>query len=246
MLFKTRYSIHPNTVGYLYHNNRRQYTLGPGIYRYWDPFDRCALVTVPLAPRIYVVTGQEVLTRDNIALRFSYLVEYAIEDPNVFVEAFDVLRPGFSAHMETDIYVHHLSQVQVRKAIGAISSEELNGEQNTLLSEGSPTLREELARYGIAIRQQLLRDVTFPRAIQQLFSRKLEAKIRAESDLENARSVVSAARTMKNAAKLMESDDNIRFLQLLETLNKIAQQGNHTFHLHDLPHAGSSGLPAGS
>ncbi len=147
--------------------------------------------------------------------------------------------------MEADAIVHHFSQVHVRKSIGAIASDQLNELQEGLLGEVSPTLREELARYGITISQQLLRDISFPRPIQQLFSRKLEARIRAESDLENARSVVAAARTMKTAAKLMESDDNIRYLQLLETMNKIAQKGNHTFHLHDLPTLRASGLPAG-
>lgn len=148
--------------------------------------------------------------------------------------------------LEADALVHYFRQVQVRKAIGAIPSAELSDVQDSLLSKVSPTLREEPARYGIAVRRQPLRDVPFPRTIQQLFSRKLEARIRAESDLENARSVVSAARTTKNAAKLMQSDDTIRYLQLLEILNKIARRGNHTFHPHDLPHVRSSGRTAGS
>ena len=244
MIFLTRYSVHPNTVGYLFRDNRLRHILGPGIYHYWNLDGRYAMACIPTAPRIHAIVGQEVLTLDNIALRFSYLVEYEIGDPDAFVAAFDVLQAGFSAFQEADAIVHHFSQVQVRKAIGAISSEELNELQDSLLNEVAPTLRDELLRYGIAIRQQLLRDVTFPRPIQQLFSRKLEAKIRADSDLENARSIVAAARTMKNAAKLMESDDNIRYLQLLETMNKIAQKGNHTFHLHDLPAMRTPGLPA--
>ena len=77
------------------------------------------------------------------------------------------------------------------------------------------------------------RDISFPKSIQHLFAKKLEAKIRAEADLENARSVVAAARALKNASTMMKDDENIRFIQLMETMTKISSKGNHTFVLSD-------------
>ncbi|WP_217633851.1 SPFH domain-containing protein [Hymenobacter psychrophilus] len=68
-----------------------------------------------------------------------------------------------------------------------------------------------------------------------LFSRHLEAKIRAKADLENARTAVATARTLKNAAELMKDDDSIRFFQYLETITKIAAKGKHTFLVGDFP-----------
>ncbi len=97
MIFNAHYSVHPNTLGYLFKDNRLQHILGPGIYRYWNLHHRYALAAIPTAARIHSVQGQEVITRDNIALRFSYLVDYTISDPDAFEAAFDVLRPGFSA-----------------------------------------------------------------------------------------------------------------------------------------------------
>ena len=91
-----------------------------------------------------------------------------------------------------------------------------------------------IATYGIEINKQYLRDVTFPKSIQNLFAKKLEAKIRAEADLENARAVVATARALKNASKVMENDSNIRFIQWMETITKISGKGNHTFVLGDL------------
>ena len=81
----------------------------------------------------------------------------------------------------------------------------------------------------------LLRDVTFPKAIQALFSKRLESKIRAQSDLENARTTVSAARALKNASAMLSGDQTVLFLQYLETLTRIADKGNHTFHIEGLP-----------
>lgn len=45
---------------------------------------------------------------------------------------------------------------------------------------------------------------------------------------------MATARALKNASELMKDDQNIRFLQLLETLTKIAAKGNHTFVLGEL------------
>jgi hypothetical protein len=75
---------------------------------------------------------------------------------------------------------------------------------------------------------------TLPKSIQDLFAKNLEAKIRAKSDLENARTTVAVARALKNASELMKDDDNIRFFQLLETISKIAEKGKHTFMIGDV------------
>ena len=100
------------------------------------------------------------------------------------------------------------------------------------------TLRRELADYGLELVRLMLRDVTFPKTIQDLFARHLEAKIRAKADLENARTTVATARALKNAAELMKDDENIKFFQLLETITKIADKGKHTFVIGDLHHNG--------
>ena len=92
-------------------------------------------------------------------------------------------------------------------------------------------LLDTLRAYGIRLEAILLRDLTFPKHIQQLFAKKLEAKIGAEVKLTDARASVAAARALKNAATLMSDNPNIRYLRLLETLGDMARQGNHTFVL---------------
>ncbi len=77
-------------------------------------------------------------------------------------------------------------------------------------------------------------DITFPKQIQELFGRYLDAKIRAKTDLENARTAVATARALKNASELMKDDDNIKFFQVLETMTKIAAKGKHSFAFGDL------------
>lgn len=103
---------------------------------------------------------------------------------------------------------------------------------------------DRLNNSGIEIQQLILRDITFPKMIQDLFSKQLEAKIRAKSDLENARTTVATARTLKNTADLVKDNDNIKFFQYLETLAKIASTGKHTFVIGDFNTPGA-GQPNG-
>jgi hypothetical protein len=91
------------------------------------------------------------------------------------------------------------------------------------------------AGLGWVLEQVKLRDLTFPKNIQDLLARHLGAKIRVKADLKNARTALATARALKNASELMKGDDNIRFFQLLETITKIAEKGKHTFLVGEFP-----------
>lgn len=230
-------SIPPNHVGYLYRRNRLHSKLEPGIYRFLDPLYHISFVSLPTTSRLQTVINQEVLTQDNVALRFSYIIEYRISDSDRYIQRFD-LHHAFTPTTEAEQLLHSLTQVHLRQMIAGIPSEQVNEKRDDLLATVPDKLQSELKDYGLEIVRLLLRDVTFPKAIQDLFARQLESKIRAKADLENARTAVATARTLKNAAELMKDDDNIRFFQLLEAITKIAEKGKHTFVVGDLQAGG--------
>lgn len=232
--WRVRFFVAPNETGYLYRRNRLEKKLESGIYDYFDYEKVLRLVTLPLANRIQNIINQEVLTKDNVALRFSFFVEYRIIETDTFVEKTDVFANSYNIFFQTEQIIHNLSQVYVRRLISEIESEDLNEKRNELLTEIPVELQNDLKDYGIEIVRLLLKDLTFPKTIQDLFAKHLEAKIRAKSDLENARTQVAAARALKNAAELMKGDENIKFMQLLETITKIAEKGKHTFVIGDL------------
>jgi regulator of protease activity HflC (stomatin/prohibitin superfamily) len=232
-LLPRKFSVTPNHVGYLYRKNRLSVKLDPGIYRFFDPLKDLSLVSLPTTSRLQTITNQEVLTQDNVALRFSYIIEYRISDSEKFITRFDVLS-AFGPIFEAEQLLHSLTQVHLRELIARVSSEEANEKRLELLAAVPEALQQELSQYGLEIVRLMLRDITFPKNIQDLFARQLESKTRARADLENARTAVATARTLKNAAELMRDDDNIRFFQLLEAITKIAEKGKHTFVVGDL------------
>ena len=234
-LLPRKFSVLPNHVGYLFRKNRFDVKLEPGIYRFFDPLEEMRVVTLPTTIKIQNIVNQEVLTEDNIALRFSYFIEYRIGDTDKYITRFDV-HNHFAGAYEAEQLLHSLTQVYLRDLISKVASEDLNDKREELLNVVPETLRRELGDYGLELVRLMLRDVTFPKTIQDLFARHLEAKIRAKADLENARTTVATARALKNAAELMKDDENIRFFQLLETITKIADKGKHTFVIGDLQH----------
>lgn len=218
----------------MYRKNRLEQKLEAGIYDYFDYEKTLRLVTLPLVNRIQNIINQEVLTKDNVALRFSFFVEYKISDGDKFLENTDVFANTYNIFFQTEQVIHNLSQVYVRRLISEIESEDLNEKRNDLLTEIPTELQSDLREYGIEITRLLLKDLTFPKTIQDLFAKHLEAKIRAKADLENARTQVATARALKNASELMKGDENIKFVQMLETITKIAEKGKHTFIIGDL------------
>ncbi len=232
-MFK-RISIKPNQIGYLYRKNRFDRRLTPGIYRFLDFNAEIEAIALPTTAKLLSVLNQEVLTKDNIALRFSYIVEYKISDGERFLSTFDVFQTSTYLLYEAEQLIHNLTQVYLRQVIAAIDSEAINEQRSAILSTVPVELSNRLANNGLAIQQLLLRDITFPKMIQDLFAKQLEAKIRAKADLENARTAVATARALKNASELMKDDENIKFFQVLETITKIASHGKHTFVIGEL------------
>ncbi|MCB1309311.1 MAG: slipin family protein [Leptospiraceae bacterium] len=226
------FNVFPGTRGFLYRNHQRIAELQPGRYRHFDPLNRLGLYALPTNDRQIPVVNQEVLTRDNIALRFSFLLSYRISDGAKLLDSFD-LTYGYAVQNTVDEHLKNITQLAIRDRITGVDSQELNSKREDVLNGITETLQPQFQEIGAEFRRALIRDVTFPKMIQELFAKELEARIRARSELENARTQVAAARALKNASEMMKDDDNIRFLQFIETMQKIAARGNHTFVIGD-------------
>lgn len=233
-LFTKTYQVRPNNQGFLYRDNVLEKQWEPGRYEVADWFNRTQMLMLPTAARQLVITNQEVLTSDSIALRFSCVVLYRITDGLRFISSFSI-NWGISPVPEAEQRIAVAVQLAARSQIGAVGSEELNERRAELADLKTEALAQLVQEFGVTLKLVQLRDLTFPKNIQELFARHLEAKIRAKADLENARTAVATARALKNASELMKGDENIRFYQFLETITKIADKGKHTFLVGEFP-----------
>jgi len=233
-IFRKTFQVKANTEGYLFRRNVFERKLEAGIYKFWDWNNEIEVVFLPVTNKLLNIVNQEVLTKDNISFRFSFYLIYKIVDGEKFLKHFALGRHINLIISEVDQRLWTMAQLHVKNIVANYESEELNEKRSELSGLKKEEFNNQVAEYGIEVEELEVKDLTFPKSIQDLFSKHLEAKIRAKSDLENARTVVATARTLKNASELMKDDDNIRFFQMLETISKIAEKGKHTFMIGDL------------
>lgn len=233
-IFRKTFQVRANTEGYLYRKNVFERRLEAGIYKFWDWNNEISVAILPLTSKLLNIINQEVLTKDNIAFRFSFYLTYKIVDGEKFLKNFTLDRQINLIINEAEQRISTIAQLHAKNIISNYESEELNEKRSELSGLKKDELNLQVSDYGINIDELEVKDLTFPKSIQDLFSKHLEAKIRAKADLENARTAVATARTLKNASELMKDDDNIRFFQLLETISKIAEKGKHTFMIGDM------------
>lgn len=233
-LLKKTFQVKPNMVGYLFRQNVLEKKFEPGIYKFWNFDNQLEMINLPINSKFLNIINQEVLSKDNIAFRFSFYLLYKINDGEKFLSKFSLDKDISIIINEAEQRISTTAQTHIKNIISAYDSEELNNKRSELSDLKKDELNQQLAHYGIEIEEIAIKDLTFPKAIQDLFSKNLEAKIRSKSDLENARTAVATARTLKNAADLMKDDENIKFFQILETISKIAEKGKHTFMIGDI------------
>ena len=230
-MFYKQLEVKPNFVGLLYKENVFQKQLPAGVYKF-SPFQKVSLIVLSQHLRSVRVVNQEVLTTDNIALRFSFFLSYKLLDAQCFVENFGIGDDNFALAEQQLVAI---AQLHLRQKISSLDSEHLNEYRNEIADFNEEALSEAIAALGLQLVTAQLIDITFPKAIQDLFARLLDSKIRAKSELENARTAVATARALKNASELMKGDENIKFFQYLETISKIADKGKHTFVIGEVP-----------
>jgi len=232
-IFTKTYEVMPFYQGFLFRNNTFEKQLNAGFHEIYDWKDRTKLYQIPQNSLLIRVTNQEILTKDNIALRFSFNIIYKVTDGLKLLEN-TIINNEYYILSDAEHKLQSLVQIYFRKMISQIESEALNEKRAEWTDLKPEEIQSKTNEFGVEIENIQIRDITFPKSIQELFARHLEAKIRAKADLENARTAVATARALKNASELMKNDENIRFFQTLETITKIAEKGKHTFMIGDI------------
>jgi regulator of protease activity HflC (stomatin/prohibitin superfamily) len=157
-----------------------------------------------------------------ISLRFSFSYTFSIKDIEKYFY-------GKYGRLQLKNIVGDKLKKYIRSVIAGLNSDEIIEKREVLEQLELGGLADEFDELGVLVENLVIVDLTYPKGIQDLFAKQLEAKIKAETELANAKTLVVAARTLKNASKMMEGDENIKFLKYLETISKIAETGRHSF-----------------
>ncbi|MCI6989422.1 MAG: SPFH domain-containing protein [Campylobacter sp.] len=226
-MFWQSYEINPSELGLLYENGVFIKILKSGKFSLFNPFKNSKIYKIPSSNIMLNITNQEILSGDNVAFRLSFFVDFKIDEPRVCFEkiGFDEFEDNLKERVAT------VSKIYIRDIIAKLESSEILSRNFEL---NASVLNEILGNLGTQILDIDIVDITFPKKIGELFAKELEVKLRAKIDLENARAVTAALRALKNAASMIKDDENLKFLQKLELLNRAIDRGSNTLNIDKL------------
>ena len=168
------------------------------------------MTTVDVREEIVAISGQEVLTSDNVSVKTSLALRFRIEDPALAVNRMVRFRDA----------LYLTAQIAARNIIGSLEVEELLGKRTEIGKRLLDDCRPAAKEMGIELIAADIKDVMFPGELKNIFAQVVNARKEGQAALERARGESAALRNLSNAARLLDENPNLRHLRLFQVLEK--------------------------
>ncbi len=116
--------------------------------------------------------------------------------------------------------MHLDTQLALRDKISAVEAADLLTTRNEWAKNFAPITAEAQARYGVVVEDASVRDISFPGELRTRYAQVALAKQEALASVERARGEQATLRSLANAAKLIESNPELKALRTLIALEK--------------------------
>ncbi|MGW4766620.1 slipin family protein [Nocardia sp. NPDC004278] len=187
----------------LYRDGTLERVLEPGRHRYDNR--RCTLIVVDMRPRLLTVSGQELLTRDGLALRVSYAVNWQVTAPEQFTTG--------AQYPEQVLYA--AVQDAARRAVAGHTLDELVADRGLLVGD-LVEIATAVTGLGVRVDGVTARDLMLPGELRRAALETVLAKERGRAELERARAEAAALRSLANTARLLEEHPALLRLRTLQ------------------------------
>lgn len=201
-------------AGILWIDGRVDGLLQPGSYAFWK-FNRNVVVElVDLRLQAVEVSGQEILTRDKVALRLNLSATWRYTD--VLKAYTQLAKPAEHLYREL--------QFGLRAAVGTRSLDELLENKTVIDEVVTAQVRDKLSGYGLVLEGVGVKDIVLPGEMKTILAQVVEAGKSAEANVIRRREETAATRSLLNTAKVMEDNPVALRLKELETLERVAER----------------------
>ncbi|OED40368.1 hypothetical protein AB833_12100 [Chromatiales bacterium (ex Bugula neritina AB1)] len=198
-------------VGLLYVDGKFSEALDPGSHAFWKVDRDIAVDLVDLRVRTLEVQGQEILTRDKVALRINVTATYQFTDA------------AKAAQLVKDPLDHLYKEIQfgLRAAVGTRTLDNLLEDKSNIDRDVADYLGKPFAALGIDVKSVGVKDIILPGDMKELLAQVVEAEKAAQANVIRRREETNATRSLLNTAKVMESNSVALRLKELETLERV-------------------------
>jgi regulator of protease activity HflC (stomatin/prohibitin superfamily) len=201
-------------AGILSIDGRVERLLAPGSYAFWKFNRHIAVELVDLRLQALEVTGQEILTRDKVALRLNLSATWRYTD---------VLKAHTQLPKPAD-YLYRELQFGLRAAVGTRTLDALLENKSVIDEVVTTHVAAKLAGYGMALEGVGVKDIVLPGEMKTILAQVVEAEKSAEANVIRRREETAATRSLLNTAKVMEGNSVALRMKELETLERVAER----------------------
>ena len=189
---------------------------GPGIVFIMPFIDRA--VTVDLRILTLDVPVQEVITKDNVAIKVNAVVYFRVLDPAKSV-------------VEVENYIvatSQLAQTTLRSVVGSVELDEVLSSREKINQELQKIIDERTDPWGIKVSAVEVKELELPEGMKRAMARQAEAERERRAKIIAAEGELQAAAKLSEAARQMEVSPITLQLRYLQTIREISGERNTT------------------
>jgi len=201
-------------TGVLRVDGRVERLLPPGAHAFWTFGRQVAVESVDLRLQALEVTGQEILTRDKVALRLNLSATWRYTDVLKAVQG--LAKPAEHLYREL--------QFGLRAAVGTRTLDALLENKSVIDEVVTAQVTERLAGHGLQLVGVGVKDIVLPGEMKTILAQVVEAGKAAEANVIRRREETAATRSLLNTAKVMEGNPIALRMKELETLERVAER----------------------
>lgn len=207
-------TVNANFVGLLYVDGELVDTLRPGVYGFWQLFQKVEVKQFDLRKQTLEVSGQEILSKDRVSIRINLTANIKVTDAKTAAEQVDNLNE----------FIYKTVQLALREAVGTRTLDQLLEDKLYVNQTVQELVKDELLATGIELHRVGVKDIILPGEIKAILNQVVEAQKSAEANVIKRREETAATRSLHNTAKMMEGNATLLRLKELEALEKVSER----------------------
>jgi regulator of protease activity HflC (stomatin/prohibitin superfamily) len=201
-------------VALLLVDGKAQGLLEPGLHAFWKFNRELRAELVDLRIQSLEIAGQEILTKDKVALRINL---------NAGARFVDVLG-AYAQQAKPLDYLYRELQFGLRAAVGTRTLDELLEDKGVVDRSVAEHIGPRARAAGLEVVSVGVRDIILPGEMKTILARVVEAEKAAQANVIRRREETAATRSLLNTAKVMEDSPVALRLKELEALEKVTEK----------------------
>lgn len=201
-------------VAVLFVDGKAEGLLQPGLHAFWKFNRELRVELVDLRIQALEITGQEILTKDKVALRINL---------NAGARFVDVMA-AFAQQAKPLEWLYRELQFGLRAAVGTRTLDELLEDKGAVDRSVAEHIGARARAAGLEVVSVGVKDVILPGEMKAILARVVEAEKAAQANVIRRREETAATRSLLNTAKVMEDSPVALRLKELEALEKVTEK----------------------